>query len=74
MAIESADISILKIEKEYDSKKDVALWQKQENLMQTILTPGSYAVLYPNNAHISALAVNNQPHKIKLIVGKLRIE
>ncbi len=74
MAIETADVSTLKIEKEYDSEKDVALWQKQENLMHTILSSGSYAVLYPNNAHISALAVNNQPKKIKLIVGKLRIE
>ena len=74
MAIETADVSTLKIEKEYDSEKDVALWLKQENLMQTILSSRSYAVLYPNNAHISAIAVNNQPHKIKLIVGKVKIE
>ncbi len=73
MAFETADVSTLKIEKEYDSEKDVALWQKQENLMQTILSSGSYAVLYPNNAHISALVVNNQPQKIKLIVGKIKI-
>ncbi len=73
MAIETADISTLIIEKEYDSEKDVSLWLKQENLMHTILSPGSYAVLYPNNAHISAIAVNNQPHKIKLLVGKIRI-
>ena len=45
MVIETADISTLKIEKEYDSKKDVSLWLKQENLIQTILTPRSYAVL-----------------------------
>lgn len=73
MAIETADVSILNIEKEYDSEKDVVLWVKKDNLMKTVLTSGSYAVLYPNNAHISALSVNNQSQKVNLIVGKLKL-
>ena len=73
MAIETADIATLNIEKEYDSEKDVTLWVKKDNLMKTVLTSGSYAVLFPNNCHISAIAINNQPQKVKLIVGKVRI-
>ena len=40
--------------------------------MLTIISSGSYTVLYPNNAHISALVLPQTSKKNKLIFGKAK--
>ena len=44
-----------------------------ENMMQIVLRPGAYTVLYPENAHMGGVALNG-PIKVKKIVGKIRYE
>ena len=35
----------------YDPEKDIAFWKLPEKTMRTVLSAGSYIVLYPKNAH-----------------------
>lgn len=41
----------LEADEEYDEKRDVAFWKEPEEMCQSILTTGSYAVLPPSIAH-----------------------
>ena len=41
----------LEADEEYDEKRDVAFWKEPEEMCQSILTTGSYAVLPPGQRH-----------------------
>ncbi len=72
-AIDTADIDKLNIETEYDSDKDVMFWKNKDSQMRSVITKGSYVVLYPQNAHMPCIAVDS-PIKVKKAVAKVLIE
>ena len=71
-AICVSDISRLCLQQEYCEEKDIAIWEPAENMTQIVLRSGAYTVLYPENAHMGCVALN-EPVKVKKIVGKVRI-
>ena len=66
-----SDISRLQPGKEYCDEKDIVIWKSSSDMMRIVLTEGSYAVFYPENAHKGCIAVNN-PTSVKKIVGKVK--
>lgn len=70
--IDCADISGLEIMEEYNEEKDIMFWKPRENMMRAVLSPGSYVVLYPEDAHAPGVNRTGTVHVVK-IVGKVRI-
>lgn len=69
-----SDTSRLAPQEEYCEEKDMTLWrQGKNNMMQIVLRPGTYAVFYPENAHMGGVALNG-PIKVKKVVGKVKYE
>ena len=71
-AIETSDIDKLELETAYDEDKDVMFWKKKPNLMRSVISNGSYVILYPQNAHMPCIAVD-KPIKVKKLVAKVLI-
>ena len=71
-AIDTADIDKLEIETDYDSDKDVMFWKSKDNQMRSVITKGSYVILYPQNAHMPCIAVGS-PICVKKAVAKVLI-
>lgn len=65
------DISRLMVKKDYDKNSDIMFWHKPSNMLQTILMPGTYIVLYPENAHCGCIAIEKAVN-VKKIVGKIK--
>ncbi len=70
--ISVSDVVNLKVMEAYDEKKDVMFWEGTENMMETVLTAGSYVVLYPKDAHMPGQAVE-APGKVKKFVIKVAV-
>ena len=70
--IDTVSIANLVIEEEYNSEKDVMFWKRPMRMQKNILGPNSYVVLYPENAHMPCIEVEN-PMQIKKIVIKIKI-
>lgn len=68
-----SDISRLQLEKEYSEEKDIAIWKPSLDMMEMVLSEGSYAVFYPEHAHKGCIAVNSSA-RVKKIVGKVKID
>ena len=66
------DTSRLSLKEEYDKEKDVMFWKIPDRMARTSLKAGDCIVLYPENAHRGAVAVNISC-SVKKIVGKVRI-
>ena len=71
-AIETADIDKLEIDTDYSDDKDVMFWKSKSGQMRSVITKGSYVILYPQNAHMPCIAVNS-PMKVKKAVAKVLI-
>lgn len=74
--IDTAYISELDLDNFYDLDKDVVFWKERTNstVLHTVLSPGSYTVFYPNNAHKPGITpYQGKEGKVKKIVGKVRI-
>ena len=70
--IDNAYTKNLKIDVPYNWEDDIIFWKNTQNVMSNILTKGSMAVFYPNNAHRPCMNAFEKS-KVKKIVGKVRI-
>lgn len=70
--IDCANISGLEILEKYDEERDIMFWKPREDMMRAVLSPGSYVVLYPEDAHAPGINRTGSGHIVK-IVGKVRI-
>ncbi len=61
-----ADASALKITKE-DPDNDVYFLEKDSNTTMVTITPGTFVIAYPEDAHMGCLAVNEPMHIVKMI-------
>lgn len=57
---------------QYDEEKDLILWEKTNRMAKVILQEGDYIILYPENAHMGAISVDEEDNVIK-IVGKVKV-
>ncbi len=65
----------LEIETPYDAKKDVVFYQPTSpRPVKVNIFPGTFIVLYPEDAHMPTLMTNDQPEKIKKVVIKIKLE
>ncbi len=71
-AIETSDIDKLELETAYDEDKDVMFWKQKSNQMRSVISDGSYVILYPQNAHMPCVAID-KPIKVKKLVAKVLI-
>ena len=68
-----ADIQwIISGDEEYDEKRDVAFWKEPEEMCQSILTTGSYAVLPPSIAHKPQMRAGKEACHVKKCVAKVK--
>ena len=72
-AIDIAPAMFLEIDEPYVEEFDVVFYKEPKQATRFVLTPGSYAVLYPEDSHKPGLSVGDTPIKMKKIVGKVRI-
>ncbi|MBO7389207.1 MAG: YhcH/YjgK/YiaL family protein [Oscillospiraceae bacterium] len=70
--IDSADTSGLELLEDYDESRDIMFWKPGDNMMRSVLSKGSYVVLYPEHAHAPGINRKGPEHVVK-IVGKVRI-
>ena len=69
--IELEDIS--KVESITEYEPDVEFFKVPETMCKVSITDGAYMIIYPSNAHMPGVAVNDQPQKVKKCVGKVRV-
>jgi YhcH/YjgK/YiaL family protein len=63
---ECAPTKGLEIETPYDAEKDVVFYKPNSaRPMQVNIFPGTFIMLYPEDAHMPTLMTNNQPEKLK---------
>ena len=55
-----------------DEKRDVAFWKEPEEMCQSILTTGSYAVLPPSIAHKPQMRAGKEACHVKKCVAKVK--
>lgn len=66
------DTSRLSVKTEYDEEKDIMFWNIPSRMARTTLRAGDCIVLYPENAHRGAVALD-KTEKVLKIVGKVKI-
>lgn len=64
---------------EYDPEKDIVFYHLPEGAenapqAQLTLTRGAYAVFFPNDAHLPALALGDDVTNVKKVVIKMRVD
>ncbi len=65
----------LEVETPYDSKKDVVFYQAASpRPVKVDLFPGTFILLYPEDAHMPTLMVNDQTEHVKKVVIKIKLE
>ena len=69
-AIETCDVDKLELETEYNEENDVMFWKQKPNQMRSVIVDGGYVILYPQNAHMPCIAVD-EPVKVKKLVAKV---
>lgn len=69
-AIETCDVDKLELETEYSEENDVMFWRQKPNQMRSVIVDGGYVILYPQNAHMPCIAVD-EPVKVKKLVAKV---
>lgn len=62
----------LEADEEYDEKRDVAFWKEPEEMCQSILTTGYYAVLPPSIAHKPQMRAGKEACHVKKCVAKVK--
>lgn len=64
----------LEIETPYNANKDVVFYQPTSTRSVKVdLFPGTFIMLYPQDAHMPTLMVNDQPELIKKVVIKIKL-
>ena len=65
----------LEIETPYDAKKDVVFYQTTSSRpIKVDVLPGTFVMLYPQDAHMPTLMVNGQAEQVKKVVIKIKLE
>jgi YhcH/YjgK/YiaL family protein len=73
--IEWRPLSNLKIKTPYDKEKDVEFYQKPSTSATGLfMSPGSFAVFFPQDAHMPKLMAGNTPATIKKVVVKIKTD
>lgn len=70
--IDCVSVGGLSTKEAYNPDKDVAFWNEPADMMRCVLNAGSYAVLFPNDAHKPCIAVGT-PEKVKKVVAKVKM-
>lgn len=70
--IKILSVKTAKLKTSYNDELDVAFWEKNNNMMECVLTSGGYVVLYPNDAHMPCIAVDEET-EVRKIVIKVKI-
>ena len=66
------DISSVKSEVAYDQNKYLEIFSNGEACDQVVMTPGKFAVFFPNDIHKGAIMYTN-PSEIRKIIVKVRV-
>lgn len=72
-SIELAPAAALEIEQAYNAESDVMFFKVPKQAAKVVLTAGSYAVIYPEDAHKPGVRVGDKPCRVKKIVGKVHV-
>lgn len=70
--IRTYSVDKLDPETAYDFEKDVRFWKPVDNMMDIQLCDGGYVVLYPNDAHMPCIMVDEQ-NIVRKIVIKIKV-
>ena len=71
-SIEIAAVTAMTVTENYDPERDVEFYAEPEVAAKFVLTDGSYAILYPTDAHKPGVKVGESV-PVKKMVGKVRI-
>ena len=71
-SIEIAPVSVMEVTEAYDPARDVEFYKDAAQAAKFVLTTGSYAILYPADAHKPGVRVGESV-PVKKMVGKVRI-
>jgi YhcH/YjgK/YiaL family protein len=72
---ECASRDDLSIKTPYDVRKDVEFYQTTSRRpFKVDVMPGTFIMLYPQDAHMPTLMINDQPEQIKKVVIKIKLE
>ena len=72
---ECAHIDELTAKNPYDADKDIILYDHTApRPFAADIAPGTFIMLYPHDAHMAALIINDMPQRIKKVVVKIKIE
>lgn len=72
---ECAHIDDLIVTTPYDVQKDLALYDHTApRAFSANITPNTFIMLYPHDAHMAALMINDTPQSIKKVVVKIKRE
>lgn len=52
---------------------DYCFYEDPTDFTRVVLTPGTFALIWPEEAHRPSLAVNDQPSRVHKAVGKVRL-
>ncbi len=73
MIMVSAIDKLDNITTQYDADSDCLLAEESNVLSSVLLNPGDFIILYPQDAHCPACAVNQTPEAVKKIICKIQI-
>ena len=64
----------LEVETPYDASKDVVLYNRPHQVQARIdLSPGTFAALFPQDAHLPQIIAGNAPELVKKVVIKMKL-
>lgn len=70
--IDCVSVGGLTVKEAYNADKDVAFWNEPSDMMRCVLNAGSYAVLFPNDAHKPCIAAE-APEQVRKVVAKVKL-
>jgi YhcH/YjgK/YiaL family protein len=74
-AFECFSTDKLKIKTPYDASKDAAFYTYTPHYQARVnITPSTFIMLYPHDAHMAGLMINDKPELIKKVVVKIKKE
>jgi len=72
---ECAPVPALEVEVPYDDAKDVQFYRRDgRRPLGVDVTPGTFVMLYPGDAHMAMLRVGGRSETIKKVVVKVRVD
>lgn len=74
-AFECFSTDKLKIKTPYEASKDAAFYTYTPHYSSRVnVTPGTFVMLYPHDAHMAGLIIDDKPEFIKKVVVKIKKE